>query len=143
MTATVPQHLHLVTLAVADISRARAFYDALGWTAHGDSNPHVVFYQTGGMVLGLYGRDALAADLDRPSLGEPGAVTLALNLGTKEDVAPMVERWLAAGATRLTPIKETPWGALMAYVADPDGHPWEIGCVPSFLPDDAGNLILP
>jgi catechol 2,3-dioxygenase-like lactoylglutathione lyase family enzyme len=143
MVPTVPQGLHLVTLAVADIARARAFYDALGWSAHGASNDHVVFYQTGGMVLALYGRETLAADLERPTLGEPGAVTLALNLTDKEAVAPMVERFLAAGASQLTPIQETPWGALMAYVADPDGHPWEIGFLPTFTPDAAGNLILP
>ena len=53
--------LSLVTLGVSDLTRARAFYEALGWQA-GESPEGVVFFQTGGMVVALWGRAEFAAD---------------------------------------------------------------------------------
>ena len=58
------QRLSLVTLGVADLDRARAFYEQLGWTPTGDS-PGVVFFQAGGMVVALWDRAQLAADSAR------------------------------------------------------------------------------
>ena len=46
----------VVTLGVADIDRARAFYEALGWSGESPDG-EVVFFQAGGMVLALWGRD--------------------------------------------------------------------------------------
>lgn len=40
-----PQRVSLITLGVADLGRARAFYAALGWTPHAASQPGVAFYQ--------------------------------------------------------------------------------------------------
>jgi catechol 2,3-dioxygenase-like lactoylglutathione lyase family enzyme len=54
--------ISLVTLGVADLARARAFYEALGWRVSGASQPDIVFFQANGMALALYGRAALAAD---------------------------------------------------------------------------------
>jgi catechol 2,3-dioxygenase-like lactoylglutathione lyase family enzyme len=47
------QRLSLVTLGVADLARARAFYEALGWVTRADPADDVVFFQTGGMIVGL------------------------------------------------------------------------------------------
>ncbi len=55
------QRLSLVTLGVADLGRARSFYERLGWTPTGDP-PGVVFFQAGGIVVALWDRAALAAD---------------------------------------------------------------------------------
>jgi uncharacterized protein len=38
------QRLSLVTLGVADLSRARAFYEALGWTTGASPADDVVFF---------------------------------------------------------------------------------------------------
>ena len=54
------QRISLITLGVADVSRARAFYEALGWQMGGgvdDDTDHVAFFQAGGMVVALWGRD--------------------------------------------------------------------------------------
>ncbi len=53
--------MSLVTLGVADIDRARAFYDALGWDGQ-SPDAEVVFYQAGGLVVALWSRARLAAD---------------------------------------------------------------------------------
>lgn len=59
------QRLSLVTLGVADIGRARAFYEALGWSGQSPDG-EVVFFQAGGMIVGLWGREQLADDSARP-----------------------------------------------------------------------------
>jgi uncharacterized protein len=56
------QRISLITLGVADVARARAFYEALGWRRGGPDLEEVAFFQCGGMVLGLWSRTALAAD---------------------------------------------------------------------------------
>jgi hypothetical protein len=63
----------LITLGVADIARARRFYEALGWTASGAGNEHVVFFQLGGLCLSLYGREALAKDAGLTNAGPASA----------------------------------------------------------------------
>ena len=56
------QRLSLVTLGVSDLDRARRFYEGLGWTTGWQEGEDVVFFQAGGMVIALWGRDQLAAD---------------------------------------------------------------------------------
>ena len=55
------QRVSVVTLGGCDVGRARAFYGALGWTGESPDGD-VVFFQAGGMVLALWGRDKLARD---------------------------------------------------------------------------------
>ena len=50
------QRLSLVTLGVRDLARARAFYEALGWTTGAAPDDDVVFFQAGGMIVALWGR---------------------------------------------------------------------------------------
>ncbi len=41
------QRVSLITLGVADLGRAKAFYEALGWEAGGGVEGEVAFFQTG------------------------------------------------------------------------------------------------
>jgi len=61
------QRLSLITLGVGDLTTARAFYERLGWRASPPGNDDDAFFQTGGMILGLCSRDALAADAGLPA----------------------------------------------------------------------------
>ena len=70
--AHMEQRVSLVTLGVSDLARARAFYEALGWTTRADPDDDVVFFRAGGMVVGMGRSDA--ARLDRL----PGAALPAL-----------------------------------------------------------------
>src|SRR4051794_29885437 len=56
------QRLSLITLGVADLARARSFYEALGWTTGAQPADDVVFFQTGCMVVALWGRGRLEED---------------------------------------------------------------------------------
>ena len=138
-----PQRVSLITLGVADLDRARAFYAALGWEP-ALATEGMVVYRMDGMALGLFGRDALAADQGRPdaALGT-GAVTLAQNFPDRAGVDAAFERAEAAGATVLKRPEAVFWGGYSGYYADPDGHVWEVAHNPFWTLDAEGRLHLP
>lgn len=131
-----PQRITLITLGVADLDRAKAFYGALGWVP-GEATEGIAFYRMGGFALALFGRDALATDQGRPgaTLGT-GAVTLAQNFPDRAGVDEAFAQALAAGAQALKPPEPVFWGGYSGYYADPDGHVWEVAHNP-FWPLDA------
>lgn len=137
--------VHLVTLGVSDLARARAFYvQGLGWTESAAGNDQVAFLRTRGVVLGLYGRAALAADagVDEKGSGFRG-VALAHNVPNRVDVDAVIAVAVAAGATLVKPAHDAFWGGRSGYVADPDGHLWEIAWNPGFPFAADGSLALP
>lgn len=136
--------ISLVTLGVADLSRSRAFYERLGWKASSASTGTVVFFQAGGMILGLYPRRLLAEDarLDPQGSGF-GGIALAHNGRGKAEVDRLLAEAVAAGATLLKPAEDACWGGYSGYFADPDGHPWEVAWNPFFPIADNGTITLP
>lgn len=137
------QRVSLITLGVADVARAAAFYEALGWQRAGESLDEIAFFQLAGQALALYPREMMAEDLGR-SLGDgPGALALAQNLRDRAGVDRLFAEAVSAGATPLRMPHETPWGGYVAYVADPDGHAWEFAHVPMFPLNPDGTLTLP
>ena len=139
-----PQRVTLITLGVADLAAARAFYARLGWQEHGASQESVAFFQMHGMVLGLFGSADLAADQGRPDakLGT-GAITLAQNFTTKAEVDAAFAAALAAGGTALKVPEKVFWGGYSGYWADPDGHVWELAMNPYWPLAADGSLTLP
>jgi len=139
--------LHLVTLGVADLARAAAFYSALGADRRGRAYEGVAFFQMGGVALGLYPRAALAEDAALPaSASQPGGfsgITLACNLPDEAAVTTLMARAESLGARLLKPAQRAFWGGFSGYVADLDGHVWEFAHNP-FFPFDANGLpVLP
>lgn len=139
-----PQRVTLITVGVADLTAARAFYARLGWVEHGESQPGVAFFQMHGAVLALFGRADLAADQGRPgaALGT-GAVTLAQNFGTEAEVDSAFAAALSAGGTALKAPEKVFWGGYSGYWADPDGHVWEVAMNPFWPLTAEGSLTLP
>lgn len=132
------QRLTVVTLGVRDLARARKFYvDGLGWKPAKGSNEHVTFFDMGGLVLSLFGRESLAEDANVPSEGSGfGGVTLAHNVADRAAVDRTMAEVEKAGAKILKPAQETFWGGYSGYFADPDGNAWEVAHNP-FWPLDA------
>jgi catechol 2,3-dioxygenase-like lactoylglutathione lyase family enzyme len=137
------QRISLVTLGVADVPRAKAFYERLGW--RGQEVQETVFFQAGGIALVLWGRDKLAADcgLEDAGPGGFGGIALAHNVRSRPEVDDLVAAAQAAGATVTRPPAETFYGGYAAVFVDPDGHPWEIAHNPGFALADDGSLTLP
>jgi catechol 2,3-dioxygenase-like lactoylglutathione lyase family enzyme len=136
------QRLSLVTLGVGDLERARAFYQALGWEPHPSSPDEVVFFQTGGMVVGLWDREQLAEDSTVDDTPGWGGVTLAHNVRSPAEVDAVIAEARAAGATIGREPAETFWGGYSGVFIDPEGHPWEVAHNPGWPLDEEGAVQL-
>lgn len=130
----------MITLAVADLARALAFYgQGLGLDSAGiigteypgdDKKPAgdiAMFHLDGNLILALYPRTELAKDagiaFDAPKSGE---FSIGHLVATKEDVDALLAQAEAAGATPTGPPHDRPWGIYSGYFRDLDGHLWEI-----------------
>jgi len=137
------QRLSLVTLGVRDLARARQFYEALGWTPATAPAEDVVFFQCGGMVVGLWDRATLAEDSGIEDGGGWGGVALAHNVRSPAEVDAVIEEARSAGATISREPGETFWGGYSAAFVDPDGHPWEVAHNPGWPLAADGSVMLP
>ena len=136
------QRVSLITLGVADLDRARRFYEALGWTSPSVPDDGVVFFQCGGMVLALWSRALLAEDSAVVDPGGWGGVTLAYNVRSPEEVDAALAEADAAGATIGRPGEKTFWGGYSGIFVDPDGHPWEVAHNPGWTIAEDGSLTI-
>ena len=134
------QRVSLVTLGVADVARARAFYEALGWTTGAKPEDDVVFFQAGGMIVALWSREQLAEDSAVSDGGGWGGVTLAHNVRSPAEVDAVLSEAEAAGATVARAGAETFWGGYSGVFVDPDGHPWEVAHNPGWTLAGDGSI---
>jgi len=136
------QRLSLVTLGVADLSRARRFYEELGWQTGAAPEDDVVFFQTGDMIVALWDRARLADDSVVTDSGGWGGVTLAHNVRSPADVDAVLAEAERAGARIARHGAETFWGGYSGVFVDPDGHPWEVAHNPHWTIADDGSVRL-
>ena len=101
-----------------------------------------VFFQAGAMAVVLWGRASLAADAGVRE-EDLGALTLAHNVRSREEVDRVLVDAADAGAEITQPARETSYGGYAGYFRDPDGHFWEIAHNPGFHLDADGTLTLP
>jgi hypothetical protein len=78
----------VITLGLADLARARSFYERPGWSGAHQPDDDVCFFQLGGMVFGLW-----------TGLGGHGApgIELAYNVGPPEQVSAVLAEAERAG----------------------------------------------
>jgi hypothetical protein len=133
--------IDIVTLAVADLERALAFYrEGLGFAASGITGTQwpgdgetpagdvVMFRLANGLTLALYPRSELAKDAEiPPGPAQSGEFSLGHLVGSRDDVDALLARAQAAGATVMA-AHDRPWGIYSGYFRDPDGHLWEVIC---------------
>jgi uncharacterized protein len=122
-------HVSSILLGVDDMERSKRFYtDGLGWKVQRDFGISVFFEPHGGSLIGLYGRDGLAADVGTSSEGS-GFAGIVLDYVVRSEAR--VDEILAdaekAGATILKPAGALEWGGYGGSFADPDGHVWRLG----------------
>ena len=137
------QRVSVITLGVRDLARAVAFYRALGWEPVPDENDDVFFFQAGGLVFALWGREQLAEDSCVEDAGGWGGITLAYNVRSPEEVDRTIEQARKAGATIGREPGKAFWGGHTALFIDPEGHPWEVAHNPGWTIADDGSVILP
>ncbi len=129
---SVPAHLSVVTLGVSDLGRSTAFYEAVGWSRLDASSDTISFFALGQVVLGIFGHGSLADDVGVPAEAMPRfrGVSLAINLVDEAAVDRAVAEFVRAGAELVKAPERVFWGGYSGYVADPDGHLWEIAYNP-------------
>jgi catechol 2,3-dioxygenase-like lactoylglutathione lyase family enzyme len=143
---TVPARLTFVTLGVADVEAAAAFYERLGWRRSSGSVPgEIAFFRLGGVALGLWDHDKLAHDAGLPTAPPLPfrGVALAVNVATEAEVDQVLNDARDAGATLLKPGERADWGGYSGYFADPDGNAWEVAYNPGFPLREDGTVALP
>jgi len=137
------QSVSLITLGVADYARAKAFYEAIGWSAAMDVED-TAFFQANGVVLVLWNRDSLAADMGiRDDGARWGGVALAHNVASDEEVDRVIEDARANGAEISREPSPTFYGGYAGAFRDLDGHVWEVAHNPGFGLTDDGAVLLP
>ncbi len=136
------QRVNLVTLGIADLRRARRFYEALGWKTNAAPDDDVAFFQAGDMVVALWDRQRLAEDSCVEDSAGWGGVTLAVNVGSSAEVDAITEEARAAGARIGREPAETFWGGYSSIFIDPDGHPWEVAHNPHWTIAEDGGVRL-
>lgn len=145
--APISPNLAIVTLGVHDLDASIAFYRALGWEMRGRRSDGIVWFRTSGPWVGLFPDRDLAEDVGldpgEAPLPDYRGSTLALNLATEADVDDAVETAVAAGARLVKAPVRLEWGGYSGYVADPDGHLWEMCFNPGFPLDDQGRIDIP
>ncbi len=136
--------ISLVTLGVANLRRARAFYHKLGWRESKAGNASVAFFHSKGAILALYPRRLLAEDAHVPARGTGfSGIALAHNVRKKPEVSRVLAAAKKAGGRIVKPAQDVFWGGHCGYFADPDGHLWEVAWNPFFPMDRAGQIRLP
>ena len=135
------QRVSLITLGVADFERARAFYEALGWSGESPDG-EVMFFQAGGMIVAIWSREKLAEDTAVTDNGGWGGITLAYNTRSPEEVDKVLAQAEAAGGTIARPGTTAVWGGYTGIFVDPDGHAWEVAHNPGWTITDDGSTLL-
>jgi uncharacterized protein len=138
----VRQRISVVTLGAGDLTRARRFYQALGWHTNAGEQDDVVFFQAGDMVFALWDRGKLAEDSCVSDGQGWGGVTLALNVETPAAVDEILEQARRAGARIGREGADTFWGGYSGVFVDPDGHPWEVAHNPHWSLGPDGEVRL-
>jgi uncharacterized glyoxalase superfamily protein PhnB len=96
-----------------------------------------------GLYLCLWPLEQLAAEA-APDAPEPlpgwNGVTLAINVGSRDEVDEVFAAAVAAGATAINEPADRPYGPRAGYIADPDGNRWEIVWAPGTSIDADGLL---
>jgi uncharacterized protein len=136
------QRVSLITFGVRDLARARAFYEALGWRTNASPEDDVVFFQAGGMIVALWGREQLAKDTGVEDGGGWGGITPAYNARSPAEVDAVLTEVEAAGGSILRPGAETFWGGYSGAFADPEGHAWEVAHNPHWTVAEDGSVSL-
>ncbi len=138
------QRISLITLGVADLQRAVAFYEnVVGWKA-APGPPGIAFFDLGGIVFSLYPHDDLARD--RKAVADPArdgvyeGFALAHNVRSTKDVDAIFSRLRDKGATILKEPEHVFWGGYSGYFSDPDGHAWEVAYNPHWTIQNDGRV---
>ena len=137
------QKFTLITLGVANLSKALTFYEGLGWVKSPKSQEDYALFPLGGIVLGLYPLHELEEDTTlRHQRTTFSGLTISYNATSEEEVDAVMREAERQGATIVKPAQKVFWGGYSGYLKDLDGYVFEVAYNPFWEIDGNGNLIL-
>ncbi|ANP47921.1 VOC family protein [Candidatus Viadribacter manganicus] len=134
----------LITIGVGDLTRSKAFYSKLGFSASSQGGDQVVFMQAGAVALCLFPLESLACDAEVSAEGSGfRGIAIAHNVREKHQVDEVIAEAVAAGGSVAKLGHDASWGGRSGYFSDPDGHLWEVAWNPYFPLSADGALTIP
>jgi predicted lactoylglutathione lyase len=121
------QRISVVTLGVAEVGRARTFYETLGWKMS-FTDGDIAMFQAGGLIVSLWSRAKLGPDSGVADNGGWGGVTLGHAVTGPAEVDRILREAEAAGGTVTRAGGDKEFGYSGVF-ADPDGNTWEIAYI--------------
>ncbi len=131
-------HVSIITLGVKNFPESLKFHEALfdkglnGGDVHGYpesiNTPCATFFELdGGITLGLFPLEALAADATVScDTGSFSGMSIAHNTKTNKEVDEVIEQARAIGAKIVKEPENVFWGGYSGYFSDPNGYLWEV-----------------
>jgi uncharacterized protein len=117
-----------ILLGVRDMERSKRFYTDIGWKVSRDFGISAFFDPQGGPLIGLYGRDGLAADVGTSPDGTGfGGIVLDYVVRSEARIDEILTEAEKAGGTIVKPGGTLEWGGYGGSFADPDGQIWRLG----------------
>ena len=98
------QRISMITLGVSNLARARAFYEGMGWSALPSESDQIVFFDLNGVIVGLFGGEALDADMGRQNPTN-GRIALAYNVRSRDEVQPILDQAAQLAGLCSNPVK--------------------------------------
>lgn len=117
--------MRYVILYVGDQEKSKRFYkDILGLPVRGEHGTYIEF-ETGSTILAINTRESVKEITGLPIPEKNSSQTFELGF-VVDDVKGTIEFLRKQDVQILVEPIEKPWGQVVAYVADPDGHYIEI-----------------
>ncbi len=120
--------LIFVNLPVADLPRARAFYEAIGARNEpmftDETAACMVFSETIHVMLLTHDKYRQFTSKRIADARETSEVLIAITLESRSEVDDIAERAIAAGGREARPAEDHGWMYSRPF-EDPDGHVWE------------------
>ena len=115
-----------IMLAVADMDRAKKFYEGIGAKIAQDYPKFAKFDLGEGSSLGLYPVEVAGADA---GVGTEGSgfkgVSFHYIVESTEEVDEVIAAAVAGGGSVVKEASGAQWGGYFGYFADPDGYLWK------------------
>lgn len=129
-------------LAADDLPALRNFYThVLGWKIE-TANQDIAFFKLNGILLGLFGRKALAKFNNQESEGSGfRPFNMALMVNSRAEVESIHGELSGKNVKIVQPITEPAFGGCYFLFADPEGNIWEISNNPFIRIDESGNVL--
>ena len=133
--------LIFVNLPVADLPRARAFYEAVGARNEpmftDETAACMVFSETIHVMLLTHDKYRMFTTKRIADAHETSEVLIAITLESRSEVDDITGRALAAGGREARPTEDHGWMYSRAF-EDPDGHVWE----PVWMDEEAAKAAM-